>query len=283
MVEALAGLVHEVDRVADRGGGHIAVRVPRGHHLGQVLRRQLLALRDRLAERRERGHARVRRGRGGLDPGIGVALVVVADEQRVVVAVQGPGDRAEPDVGGAAVARHHDDVRVRAGVTALADHRLVGGRHPGRERAAAGDRRVRPGNRVGGAQVRRVGHVHAAGRPGQHAVLARGLEHPAVLDRRAAPGAGPVARRVRVLLGEVGQVVTVAAGLVVGGRAAALLVEQRQVMPDDLVCHRFAFLTPRTRPSGSPSPPGRGAPPRRACRPSSRTRRPARSRRPGPP
>jgi hypothetical protein len=39
-----------------------------------------------------------------VDAGVGIALVVVADEQRVVVAVQRAGDRADADVGGGAVA-----------------------------------------------------------------------------------------------------------------------------------------------------------------------------------
>ena len=39
VVQALAGLVHQVDRVLDGGGSHVAVRVPLGHHLGQVLGR----------------------------------------------------------------------------------------------------------------------------------------------------------------------------------------------------------------------------------------------------
>ena len=227
VVEALAGLVHQVDGVAHRRGGHVAVRVSLGHHLGQVLRRQLLALGDRLAERRERGHARVGRGRRGLDAGVGVALVVVADEQRVVVAVQRAGDRPEADVRGRAVARHHQDVRVRARVPALPDHRLVAGRHAGGERAAAGDRGVRPRHRVRRAQVGGVGHVHAPGRPGHHGVLAGRLEHPPVLDGRPAARAGPVPGRVRVLLRQVGQVVQV----------APVLLEQRKRLADYFVRH----------------------------------------------
>jgi hypothetical protein len=128
VIEALAGLVHQVDRVADGRRGYVAVRVPLGHHPGQVLRRQLLAFRDRLAERRERRHARVGRRRRRLDAGVGVALVVVADEQRVVVPVQRAGNRPEADVRGRPVARHHEDVRVRARIAALPDHRLAAAR-----------------------------------------------------------------------------------------------------------------------------------------------------------
>ena len=232
MVQALAGLVHQVDRVADGRGGHVAVRVALGHHLGQVLRRQLLAFRYRLAERRERRHARVGRGRRRLDAGVGVALVVVADEQRVVVPVQRAGDRPDADVRRRPVARHHQDVRVRARIAALPDHRLVAGRHAGGERAAAGDRGVRPRHRVRRAQVGGVGHVHAPGRPGHHGVLAGRLEHPPVLDGRAAARAGPVPGRVRVLLRQVRQVVQVAAVLVVGRRRAAVLFEQRKLVAD---------------------------------------------------
>src|SRR5208283_3395309 len=131
------------------------------------------------------------------------------------------------------------DVRVRARIAALPDHRLVAGRHAGGERAAAGDRGVRPGHRVRGAQVGGVGHVHAPGRPGHHGVPAGRLEHPPVLDGRAAARAGPVAGRVRVLLRQVRQIVQVAALLVVDSGRTALLLEQRKLMADYLEGHGF--------------------------------------------
>ncbi len=265
------------------------MRVPLGHHPGQVLRRQLLARRVGLAGRGERGQPRVRRGRRDLDAGVRVALVVVADEQRVVVAVQRAGDRAQPDVRGAAVPGHHDDVRVRAGVAALADHGLVARGHARGERPAAGDRRVRPRHGVRGAQVGGVGHVHAAGRARHHGVGAGRLEHPAVLDGRPAPRAGPVPGLIRVLVGQVRQVVTVAAFLVVHGVAAAALVQQGQVLAGHFIRHQNApraswlIISPRIRPSARPSQRRRARRPGPACRPSTRTRPWARSRRPARP
>jgi hypothetical protein len=47
-----------------------------------------------------------------------------------------------------------------------------------------------------------------------------------------------VARRVRVLLREVRKIVQVAAVLVVGGRCAAVLGEQRELMSDYFESHQ---------------------------------------------
>ena len=193
----------------------------RGHHLRELLRPERLALRDLRAGWREGRHPAVgRRGRG-LDAGVRVLLVVVADEQGVVVPVQHPRDRAEADVGGAAVSRHADDVGVRALVLALADHRLVAGRHAGGEGAPAGDRRVGPRDRVGRAHVAGVGHVHAPRGADRDRVVHRRLQVQAVLDRRPAAGAGAVAGNEGVGLGQVGVVPP----------KAVLDLEQRQVLP----------------------------------------------------
>src|SRR5574337_1013793 len=131
--------------------------------LGGVLGEELLALRDGLARRRERGVAALRRGGRRLDARVGVRLVVVADEQHVVAAVHQRRHGLEPDVGRAPVAGHHDDVRQLALPGARPDPDLVGGLYAAGDGAAVGDLRVDPWNPVGRAQVAGVRHVHAAG------------------------------------------------------------------------------------------------------------------------
>ncbi len=168
------------------------------HHAGEVLGEQLLRFRNHRARRRERRHAAVGRPRRGLDAGVGVLLVVVADDQAVVIPVERARNRGQPDVGRAAVARLADDVRKRALPLALADHRFVGGGDAGGEAAGAADLRVRPGHVVGRAEIRAVGDVHAAGRPDQDRVVARRLARHPVLDRRPAAGARPVAGNERL-------------------------------------------------------------------------------------
>src|ERR1022692_1087109 len=123
---------------------------------------------------------------------------------------------------------------------ALAHPPLVPRGQAGGERAAAGDRRVRPRDRVRGAQVRRVRHVHAAGRASDDRVLAGRLEHPPVLDGRPASRAGPVPGLVGVFVGHVGQIVPVPPGVVLRGRAAAFLLQQREVLPGDFDGHQRA-------------------------------------------
>src|SRR5207248_515777 len=92
MVEPLPSLVHNVYRVSHRRRGDIAVWMPFGHHLCEVLGRELLRGRIGLSVRCERSHAGVRRRRRRLDSCVRVALVVVANEESIVVAVQGPRD-----------------------------------------------------------------------------------------------------------------------------------------------------------------------------------------------
>ena len=75
--------------------------------------RQVLPL-LRLAERRGAGRAGRRRGvvRGGagaLDPRVHVRLVVVADEDRLMAALERARERLEADVVGAAVAAEDDE------------------------------------------------------------------------------------------------------------------------------------------------------------------------------
>jgi len=67
-----------------------------------------------------RGACGRRSGTGALDAGVHVSLVVAADEQHVVVALEHAGQAGKPDVDGAAVAALPDDANVRA---ALGAHR----------------------------------------------------------------------------------------------------------------------------------------------------------------
>ncbi len=76
----------------------------RGHVLS------LLGLAPALGARRARGRARGEwRGAGALHAGVHVRLVVVADEQEAVAALERAGERLQADVVGAAVAREDDD------------------------------------------------------------------------------------------------------------------------------------------------------------------------------
>ena len=107
------------------------------------------------------GCARGRRGcaRGSLDAGVHVGLVVVADVEHVVVALEHPGQAPEADVGGAPVAALGHDLDV--------------GPCPCRRRAAAtpvatagrvAEQGVEPGNLPGGFGIGSGENLEATGR-----------------------------------------------------------------------------------------------------------------------
>src|ERR671936_878759 len=111
-LERTTDLVHEVDGVARAGGGDVArLRVNRGEHTRDVLLPARVHEPPRLAGRRERRDRAVRRHARELDVGVGVRLVVVQQDERVVLLVgKRRADRAEAHVGPAAVAAERDDV-----------------------------------------------------------------------------------------------------------------------------------------------------------------------------
>ena len=148
----------------------------------------------------------VRGHRGSLDPGVGVRLVVVHDEEDVMAAVHQGGHRLEPDVDRAAVAGHDDDVRQFALVLPLADHDVVGRLDAGGDGPAVRDLAVRPGHGERGAHVAAVRHVHATRGAEEDRVGARRLGDQLVAEGRAAARAGPVTGNVVLLLVDTAQI-----------------------------------------------------------------------------
>ena len=188
-------LALQVVQVRDGGGGDVRDPVSHRDH------RQALAgaegVADPAADRTGGGRVRGRRRRPGpLDAGVHVALVVVADEEHVVVALEHPGQAAEPDVDRAAVTRLGDDAHV---VAAL---RLQRCRHAGRDRGGVAEQRVQPRHPPGRLGVRRREHLETSRRVDRdHPALGgahRGVEHHPRSQRLAAAAAGPVARGDRV-------------------------------------------------------------------------------------
>ena len=174
-----------------------------GHHPPEILREERFGFRYLRARGREGRHSAVGSPRRSLDARVGVLLVVVADDQAIVVAIERARHRREPDVGDAAVARLANDVREFPLPLALADHGLVGGRDAGRETSRAANLRVRPGDVVRRAEVRAVRDIHAPGRPDQDRVVAGRLARHPVLNRRTASSARPVSGDERFALRQI--------------------------------------------------------------------------------
>ncbi len=179
------------------------------------------ALADRLGGRgagRGRGRART------LHPGVHVGLVVVADVEHVVVALEHAGQAGQPDVDRPAVAALGDDTYV------VAAGRLQCRGDAGRDRRGVGEQRVQPRQLPGALRVGRGEDLEAAGGVDGDELAAgrrdRGVEHVAGGQGLAAPLAGAVAGVQRVaplrvgLLGAVGRVEQA-----VAHRPAADLVE----------------------------------------------------------
>src|SRR5881409_3164565 len=104
-------LVHHLHRVRGADRRHVAaLRMAGRHQAGHVLLPPRVDEAFHLPGRAERGVGAIRRHPGELDVGVGVRLVVVEEDQRVVLLVrQSRRDRAEPHVGAAAVAAEGDD------------------------------------------------------------------------------------------------------------------------------------------------------------------------------
>ena len=166
----------------------------RGHDLEHVLLLRQAAAHVRPG-RRGGGLGAERRERAFLDARVHVRLVVVADVQHVIVAVDGARQRLDADVGGAAVAgeAHH---RAIVGLLALrAQAGLDAGEHAGRGRERR-DHRV-----VGEAELREVeaDGAHATRRQRAHRVRPQNLERRAHGQRPAASGARLVAEEELVV------------------------------------------------------------------------------------
>src|SRR5579864_7399181 len=194
VIQALANFVHQIDRVADAGRRHVAMGMPGCHHPGKIFGKQLLSFGDLGPRGREGRHASIRRARGCLNARVRVLLIVVADDQAVVIAIERARYRGETYVRRTAVTRLTDNIWKRALPLALPNHGFIGRGYARSEAPRAANLGVRPGHVIGRAQVRAVGDVHAPGRSYQNGVVARSLAGHPVLDRGPATGTRPVAR-----------------------------------------------------------------------------------------
>src|ERR1700719_2448170 len=130
-------------------------------------------------------------------------LVVVADNQAIVIAVERSRDGGQADVRSAAVSGFANDIRKRALVLAFANHGFVRRGDTCGEAARAADLRVRPGHIVRRTEVRTVRDVHTSRRPDEDGVVTGRLAGHAVLDGRPAAGARAVAGDERLGRGEI--------------------------------------------------------------------------------
>jgi hypothetical protein len=158
--------------------------------------RQVLALAERVARIFTDGlGGGGPRGRGSgpraLDAGVHVGLVVIADVEHVVVALEHPGQAAETDVDGPTVATLRDHPHVAAA------HRLVCRRDAGCHCGRVAEQRVQPGDPPRGFRVGRREHLEAAGRVDRDKLPVdrghRRIEGVAGTEGLAAPLTGPVA------------------------------------------------------------------------------------------
>jgi len=120
--------------------------------------------------RRSRGCTGKRSGARTLDAGVGVAFVVVADVNHVLVALHGAGQGAEADVKGGTVAADADHGALLAKVLERAGH----------ARGDCGDvfeKRVDVGDRPRGLGIRSRDDFHAARGVDHDDVRAKGFKH----------------------------------------------------------------------------------------------------------
>ncbi len=245
----------ELHRAPDLGFEVAEFRHGRGRDVGNLVshrdQRQVLALAEaragRFADRHRRVGARGRRRRGrALHAGVHVRLVVVAEVQHVVVALEHAREAAEADVGGAAVAalRHHAHVALALHAQRRGDSRPDGGR--------IAEQRVNPRNLPRGLGVRRREHLEAARRVRRDELSIRrrhgGVDRVARAERLAAPLARAVPGVQRV-------------GALAPGLHGALLLRQQPVADgegaglveaDGLVAHAWCLIRSSRRPRRGP-------------------------------
>ena len=130
--------------------------------------------------RRRRGARRRRRRARALHAGVHVRLVVVADVEHVVVALEHARQAAEADVGRAAVAALRDHADVAAAERALRRRDARG------DRRGVAEQRMDPRNLPRRLRIRRREHFEAAGRVDGDQL---------VVGRRASPRRSRSARR----------------------------------------------------------------------------------------
>ncbi len=103
------------------------------------------------------------------------------------------------DIHGSAIPCHTDDVWKRSIIFALACQRFIGGLNSGCHGPAIGDLGMDPGDRIGGAEITRIRHIHAAGRSNKDGVFAGRLCYETVVQGRTAAGTGPVSGHIHLL------------------------------------------------------------------------------------
>ncbi len=134
-----------------------------------------------------------RSGRGALDAGVHVGLVVVADVEDVVIALGRGAERLDPDVERSAVAGPGDDLGL-----GVADH-FQAGLDAGGRRGGGLERAVINGDAQTGIGERPVDDGPAAGRNADGRPLAEGLEDVSEGEVGPAPLAGEIARTDELL------------------------------------------------------------------------------------
>ena len=164
----LFDLVIDVEGIGGGPGGDITDGVG-GHDRGHIL--LLLAL--AVDGRRRRNHA-PRGGAGALHAGIHVSLVVVADKDKIIAPLAGPGERLDADIAGPSVSGpgSHGDPLLALDLE-RADN--AGCRSSG---GGKGD--IQAGQLGGGNQIEPLQNREAARRHDQDGIPAQGLEAEAV-------------------------------------------------------------------------------------------------------
>ena len=139
-----------------------------------------------------------RRRAGALHAGVHVRLVVVADEQEAVAALERAGQRLQPDVVGAAVAGEDDDGDLLVGRQRVSPpERALRALDAARDRGGVLEGDVQPGHVPGGRRVPGRRDLEAAGRvDDDHRALDR-AEHGSDDERDAASLAERVAAAKR--------------------------------------------------------------------------------------
>ena len=150
--------------------------------------RQVLPLAEDVARPRRPGVVAVRAAGGVADEtlhaGVHVGLVVVADVEHVVVALEHARQAAEADVGGAAVAA---PATTRTSAACAALHLQRGG-DAGGDRGGVAEQRMDPRHLPRGLRVRRREHLQAAGGVGGDQLAVGGR---IAASTRSAPSASP--------------------------------------------------------------------------------------------
>ncbi len=219
VVPALGAGIERMDerRTADRKGlthavhglqavGHVdgcdvlALGMPGGQHAGHILLPAMVQDALHRAWRAERGVCTIGCAAGKLDIGVGVAFVVIHQDEQVVIGMRERGrDGRKAHIRAATIAAEGDNVDGLLLHLALAHQRLQTHRRAQGCRAAAPELGVHPGNDPGGTVVRRVRDVHASSTAQDDRPGACGLGHHLHHQGGLAALAGAMARGEELL------------------------------------------------------------------------------------